>query len=248
MVFASWVVASCGPAEMVVVIEVVSGVEVASNVVESMVDAEVSIVVVVVKIASGKASWVEVTASDVIGSAGGVEVSIIVVVVVAEVAASGVKMAVVPVDVEVISGKVSGVEVATSGVNIVVVLVVVEVVSGKTSEVEVAASVVALACVEVVVVVTVVEVATGKVSGVEVADGIVNVDVSRISETTFVIRCLLSHSATAVTPACHESYVRVLPLSSFPTLPGFRVLTALPAVPKLESCSIIAIINRVSTL
>jgi len=119
----------------------------------------------------------------------------------------------------------AGVEVAVvAGVEVAVVGVVV------------AGVVVAVAGVEVEVVGVVVAVATDSRT---ISSGISGMIVDP--------RCLLSHSATAVTPSCQEPYVLVLPSSVLPTLPGFRVLTATPAVPKRESCSIIAIINLTST-
>ena len=95
-------------------------------------------------------------------------------------AASGVVVAVVVV--EVTTGMVSGVEVAETGVEA----------GGETM-------------VDVVVVVVGVMIGGGKsaASGVVVA-AVVVVDISGISEMIVGPRCLLSHSATAVTPSCHD--------------------------------------------
>ncbi len=165
-------------------------------------------------------------------SVGGVEVAVSV----GGVRIGGVEVAVLVGDVDVAA--LGGVNVG--GVEVAVLVGDVEVaVLGVDVEVTV---------VHVVVVVVVVDVAVGvAVEGVEVATGSESVP-SGTSVARLDVRCLLSHSATAVTPSCHESYVLVLPSSVLPTLPGFRVLTATPAVPKRESCSIMAIISRASTL
>jgi len=174
----------------------------------------------------------------------------------------GVEVAVVGVEVEVVGvedavfGSTNGgveveIEVSIGGVEVAVVGVEVEVVGvedavfGSTNGgVEVPVIGVEVPVIGVEVATIGVEVA---VAGVEVA-----VDSGRISSVLSGIivdpRCLLSHSATAVTPSCHDSYVRVLPSSVLPTLPGLRVFTATPTVPNRESCSIIAIINRTSTV
>ena len=86
-----------------------------------------------------------------------------------------------------------GVEVAVTGVVVAVV------------GVEVAVTGIVITVVVVEVAIIGVEVAVGvMVKGVEVAMGSRTVS-SGIVGVPFDIRCLLSHSATAVTPSCHES-------------------------------------------
>ena len=98
---------------------------------------------------------------------------------------------VVGVEVEVL-----GVEVAVTGVVVAVGGVEVAVIG-----VEVAVTGVVVEVIGIVVIVVVVEVV---IIGVEVAVGSKTVS-SRISGTIVDPRCLLSHSATAVTPSCHDS-------------------------------------------
>ena len=140
--------------------------------------------------------------------------------------------------VEVIIGNGSSIGMVVTGV--VVAVVGVEVATGIVSR----AGMILTGVVEDVVVVDVVIIgvvgAVVAVGSRTVSSGVSGIDVDP--------RCLLNHSATAVTPSCHDPYVRILPLSSLPTLPGFRVLIAIPRVPKRESCSIIAIMSRASTL
>ena len=106
-----------------------------------------------------------------------------------------VEVVVAVVVVEVITGMVSSVEVVvvevTTGEISSVEMVVVDVITGMVSGVEVTVDV-------VVVVVGVM------IGGVEVATGSRTVS-SGISEMIVDPRCLLSHSATAVTPSCHDS-------------------------------------------
>jgi len=100
-------------------------------------------------------------------------------------------MEVVGVEVEVL-----GVEVAVTGVVVAVGGVEVAVIG-----VEVAVTGVVVEVIGIVVIVVVVEVV---IIGVEVAVGSKTVS-SGISGTIVDPRCLLSHSATAVTPSCHDS-------------------------------------------
>lgn len=185
----------------------------------------------------------------------GVVVEVVVVGVEVSVAVVGVEVEVVVVGVDVacdepVEPAVVGVEVAVDGVGVAVAGVVV---AKPGVEVVVTGVVVDVTVVEVVVdvVVVVVGVMAGDVEVacpelVEVTAGSKTAS-SEISGMIVEPRCLLSHSATAVTPSCQESYVRVLPPSSLPTLPGLRVLTATPTVPKRESCSMMAIMSRTST-
>ena len=209
-------------------------------------------------------SWVVVVTIEVTVSGVMVEVVVVAVVtgmisgvvvaVVVEVAVTGVVVEVFDsmnggVDVAVVGS----VDVAVVGVEVAVTGVVVEVVDSTNGDVEVAVGGVEVAVIIVEVVIVDAEVACPEFAcselaeSVEVATGSKTAS-SGISGITVAPRCLLSHSATAVTPSCQDSYVRVLPSSVLPTLPGFRVFTATPKVPNRESCSIIAIINRASTL
>ena len=112
-----------------------------------------------------------------------------------------VEVVVAVVVVEVITGMVSGVEVETAGV-----VVVVEVITGEISSVEMVVVDVITGMVSgVEVTVDVVVVVVGvMIGGVEVATGSRTVS-SGISEIIVDPRCLLSHSATAVTPSCQDS-------------------------------------------
>lgn len=157
-----------------------------------------------------------------------------------EVAVVGVEIIVVGVVVEVVVGVevsvLNGVEVAVIGVEVACPELVEGVVSGVEVDV-VGGVVVAIGGVEVAVEIT--------IAGVEVVEGSTIVSPGTIEMSD--MRCLLSHSATAVTPSCQESYVRVLPSSVLPTLPGFIVSTAIPTVPNCESSCMMAIMSLAST-
>jgi len=82
----------------------------------------------------------------------------------------------------------------------------------------------------------------GKTSGVVVAV----VSGATVTGTGPPVRCLLNQYATAATPSDHEAKV-VIEVPVFPTFPGLNVDAPVPAVPRRESSSIIAIVSLVST-
>lgn len=166
---------------------------------------------------------------------------------------ASVELAVVVVVVRVVVPTASVLEAVTVTVTgLVVVETVVTGTGGKTIGGTTTGCVeVAVLEVEVAVVDVAVEVSIGTTVEAVVVASVDVASVAVVSGTTVTgvgppIRCVESQYATAETPSDHEAKV-VMVVPVFPTFPGLNVDAPVPAVPRRESNSMIATVNRVST-